>query len=203
MGILIEKLMLGSGDTENLRKLMLRKSFGQFKHHDRVLPSGLVVDDDAHSPFILQIPNFAPQESDVTASRPPQAHLNASFPLMDEGGPDDEDVLQSAPHTSPIFVANTQKRSIRRKPRAQKVLKKSKFGIDYPDIPSKVTKTIANIFASNVWCKRSRLGKGTISAIKEAGDLFLAQLGGDLSMLARHGGRRRVEELDVAVAMMR
>ena len=197
-----KRLTRDSGDTEDLRKLMLRRLLGQVaqREGDTSLQEA---DDDAQSPFVLQIPDFAPRQSDTTARQRLDQSMEQPISLLDEGGIDDEVILQSAPHTSPGVVQLPTKSPIVRKARKPRVLQTSRFGIAYPNIPPRVTKNIANAFARNVTQKKTRLGKETISAIRQAGDQFLAQLGGDLSTFARHAGRMNLEEADVIAAMMR
>ena len=155
------------------------------------------------SPFVLQIPDMAPRYSNEGFSKLGDTIVEHSYEPIIGANIDEEDPLQSRQYSSPILVRKSPQRKIVRKPRKPRQMQHSRFGIAYPAVPTGVTKSVANTFARTLTGQKSKLSKDVINAIKEAGDLFLTQLGGDLSMFARHAGRKVVDDSDVIAAMMR
>ena len=160
---------------------------------------------DAKPPFVLQIPDFAPRQSNGNVERLQDTVLeDTSSPAGADGFyEEEEDPLQSNRPSSLIILQTPPKAPIIREPRKRRSLQHSRFGIVYPAIPARVTKSIANTFARISAKRNTRLGKETLSAINEAGNLFLTQLGGDLTVIARHSGRKNIDETDVVAAMTR
>ena len=207
---------LNSGDTETLRKLMLQRAASR-QARSGTDASVQVADDDSVLPFVLQIPDFAPRQSNAGAELPEDTTMEHNALPIDSGDNGgeiprgihqdfeiyDEDPLQSERYQSPVVIESLPRKSMARKPRKRIPLKHSKFGILYPAIPAGVTKSIANTFARLSSQRKTRLGKETLNAIRDAGDLFLTQLGGDLSTFARHAGRKNIDDTDVMAAMLR
>ena len=138
--------------------------------------------ESAPSPFVLQIPGYAPRESD------------RGIALIDTSA-------ETLPATS--FVYEQPVKIASKRPRRSKSVRLSRHGIPFSNIPSSVTKSMADSFIKICLKRRSKLERNAVDAVKEVGDLFLAQLGDDLGMIARHAGRKSIDETDLITAMTR
>lgn len=138
--------------------------------------------ESAPSPFVLHIPEYAPRESDQGI-----ASIDTS--------------AESLPATS--FVYEQPVKIVSRRPRRRKSVRLSRHGIPFSRIPTSVTKSMAESFIKVCLRRRSKLERDAVDAVREAGDLFLAQLGDDLGMIAGHAGRKSIDESDLITAMTR
>ena len=194
-------LIRGSGDTENLRKILLEQS----KERHRALgdvQQASKISQDATSPFVLQIPDYAPRQSDHGIENM-HTEVEQSSSKVDYRELGEEDPLQSEAFPTAVSLPKSPKRPQHRTSRRRKSIQLSRHGIPFSSIPARVTKSMANAFARSSLKRRSKLGRDALDAVKEAGDLFLMQLGEDLGIFARHGRRRNIDETDVTTAMMR
>lgn len=75
----------------------------------------------------------------------------------------------------------------------------SRYGIEYPSLPTNVIKRLAQRFAG-----KTQLSANTLSAIMQASDWFFEQLGDDLRAYANHAkGRTTINETDMLMLMRR
>ena len=89
------------------------------------------------------------------------------------------------------------------KPRVAKAMKMSRWGIPYPSLPTRLVKGLSSTFADSVGLKKMNISPESLQAIVEASDCFFEQLGEGLGTYAEHGGRRKIDERDVATVMKR
>ena len=89
------------------------------------------------------------------------------------------------------------------KKRKAKVQKLSRHGIPYPSLPVGVVKKLASSLARTAGSSRAKVNKDALSAIMQASDLFLEQLSDDLSVYAKHAGRKTIDESDIITIMKR
>ncbi|KAF2757478.1 hypothetical protein EJ05DRAFT_476728 [Pseudovirgaria hyperparasitica] len=87
--------------------------------------------------------------------------------------------------------------------RCRKEVKVSRYGIEYPSLPSNVVKRVATSFARIHGNSNTKLNKETLAAIVEASDWFFEQVGEDLGTYAVHAGRKTIEDSDVMTLMKR
>ncbi|KAK8239777.1 centromere kinetochore component CENP-T-domain-containing protein [Phyllosticta capitalensis] len=129
-----------------------------------------------------------------------------SIPAPDEELEDDQDGFESdadeagpsrPQQDSPPPAEKTKKRG------RGKDLKVSRFGHEYPSLPSSVVKRLATSFARIHGGPSSKLSKDTLEAISTASDWFFEQAGEDLASYASHAGRKTIEEADVVMLMRR
>lgn len=77
--------------------------------------------------------------------------------------------------------------------------KVSRYGIQYPSLPTSVVKRLAQRFAG-----KTKISPDTLSAIMQASDWFFEQLGDDLGAYANHAkGRTTINESDMLTLMRR
>lgn len=74
----------------------------------------------------------------------------------------------------------------------------SKYGIQYPSLPTSVVKRLAQRFTG-----KSKISPDTLSAIMQASDWFFEQLGDDLQAYAHHANRETINESDMVTLMRR
>ncbi|KAL2166588.1 hypothetical protein VTG60DRAFT_2483 [Thermothelomyces hinnuleus] len=84
----------------------------------------------------------------------------------------------------------------------KKVIKVSKYGIEYPSLPPAVVKRLAQNFARASGAK-GKITADAMKAIMQASDWFFEQLGEDLQAYAKHAGRKTIDESDVLTLMKR
>ncbi|KAH8907929.1 hypothetical protein BR93DRAFT_926953 [Coniochaeta sp. PMI_546] len=80
--------------------------------------------------------------------------------------------------------------------------KVSKYGIQYPSLPSAVVKRLAQTFAKTSGV-RGKISSDTLAAITQASEWFFEQLGDDLQAYAKHAGRKTIDESDILQVMRR
>lgn len=132
--------------------------------------------------------------------------------LEDLGGvlDDDEDDDEGGDETgggglaegvgSDAMVARQETAATRSVGRLKKPGKKiSRYGIQYPSLPTSVVKRLAQRFAG-----KTKISPDTLSAIMQASDWFFEQLGDDLQAYANHAkGRTTINESDMLTLMRR
>ena len=96
-------------------------------------------------------------------------------------------------------VAMAAKR-VQRKKRGVKV---SKYGIEYPSLPSGVVKRLAQTFAQTSGIGKAKISPDTLRSIMQASDWFFEQLGDDLQAYAKHAGRKSIDDSDMLMLMRR
>jgi histone H3/H4 len=84
----------------------------------------------------------------------------------------------------------------------KKPLKRSRFGLEYPSLPSAVIKKLASGF-SRSFGGNGKINKETLVALTDASDWFFEQVSEDLAAYADHARRKRIEEADVITLMKR
>jgi len=86
--------------------------------------------------------------------------------------------------------------------RSKKKVKLSKYGIQYPSLPSGIVKKLATQYARTSGSK-AKINKDTLDAIIQASDWFFEQISDDLEAYASHAGRKTIEESDIITLMKR
>ncbi|KAK8156036.1 centromere kinetochore component CENP-T-domain-containing protein [Phyllosticta citrichinensis] len=113
----------------------------------------------------------------------------------------DSDAAETSPsrlrQASPPVGEQTKKRS------RTKTLPVSRFGHEYPSLPSSVVKRLATSFARVHGGPSAKLSQDTLNAIATASDWYFEQAGEDLASYASHAGRKTIDEADVVMLMKR
>lgn len=87
----------------------------------------------------------------------------------------------------------------RTEPRVKRPGKRiSRYGIQYPPLPTSVVKRLVQRFAG-----KSKISLDTLNAIMQASDWFFEQLGDDLQAYAHHANRETINESDMLTLMRR
>lgn len=108
---------------------------------------------------------------------------------------DDEDIDEEDLSTGTVVVRQPS----RAEPRVKKPGKKvSRYGVEYPSLPTSVVKRLAQRFAG-----KSKISPDTLNAIMQASDWFFEQLGDDLQAYAHHANRETINESDMMTLMRR
>lgn len=162
-------------------------------------------DASAASPWVFEIPELPEiqQESPLRFTATP-ARLSLGPDMSAEdiiqfGTPvQDLDSVEASSHTS--SKANKRLRPQRK---SRRNLRVSRHGIAYPGLPPATVKGIASASARSMGNEKLRLNKQSLEVIMEASDRFFEQLGGDLSAMSHHAGRKTIEGSDVIAIMRR
>ncbi|KAJ8119383.1 hypothetical protein O1611_g10621 [Lasiodiplodia mahajangana] len=110
-----------------------------------------------------------------------------------------ENNISTIEETSQSRVASlAPDRGLKRK----KGKKISRYGIEYPSLPTNVVKRLATTCAKTAGFK-GKMSPDTLNAIMQATDWFFEQLGDDLSAYAKHAGRKTIDESDMITLMRR
>lgn len=116
---------------------------------------------------------------------------------LDLAGGDDESVEVGDYSADPVVARQASKAAARRLGKPGK--KVSKYGIQYPSLPTSVVKRLAQRFAG-----KNKLNSETLATIMQASDWFFEQLGEDLQAYANHAkGRTTINESDMLTLMRR
>ncbi|MCJ1274502.1 hypothetical protein MMC21_002298 [Puttea exsequens] len=181
------------GDTRDLRRLVFGR-LNEGEERKGELQRDQQLQADALSPFVLKIPNVQPRRSSVVEP------TSASLPEYQVDDLDDLQIAENATrlpcHIRPVQVTNSQTK--RPKP-----LKKSLYGIPYPNLPPGIAKRVATVYLRSMGLRRLRLGRETLQAIVEASDQYFAQLSQDLAAFSHHAGRKNIDENDAIAVMKR
>lgn len=86
--------------------------------------------------------------------------------------------------------------------RAPKKMKTSRYGIEYPSVPSAVVKKLASRF-SKVYGGNGKVSHDTLSALTDASDWFFERMSEDVAAFSTHAKRKKIEEADVVTLMKR
>ena len=187
------ELIRRSGDTRDLRRLVFGR-LNEGEERKGELQRDQQLQADALSPFVLKIPNVQPRRSSVVEP------TSASLPEYQVDDLDDLQIAENATrlpcHIRPVQVTNSQTK--RPKP-----LKKSLYGIPYPNLPPGIAKRVATVYLRSMGLRRLRLGRETLQAIVEASDQYFAQLSQDLAAFSHHAGRKNIDENDAIAVMKR
>jgi len=84
---------------------------------------------------------------------------------------------------------------------ATREMRVSKHGTEYPALPAKLVKSVAQNLARQ-HSGNGKIGKDALLALQQASEWFFEQCVEDVAVFADHAGRRTVDEADV-VALMR
>lgn len=103
---------------------------------------------------------------------------------------------------SELEPAVLARRAAMRHVSGDKVVKVSRYGIEYPSLPPAVVRRLAQNFARASGVK-GKITADAMKAIMQASDWFFEQLGEDLQAYARHAGRKTIDESDVLTLMKR
>ncbi|KAI0509245.1 centromere kinetochore component CENP-T-domain-containing protein [Xylaria bambusicola] len=132
-------------------------------------------------------------------------HVNEPMDMPDF---DVEDEVDEAPENNISTVEETttsshtaglvRDRGLKRK----KGKKISRYGIEYPSLPTNVVKRLAMTCAKTAGTK-GKISPDTLDAIMQATEWFFEQLGDDLSAYAKHAGRKTIDESDMITLMRR
>jgi histone H3/H4 len=90
-----------------------------------------------------------------------------------------------------------------RKPRKVRDLKVSRWGIEYPSLPSAMVKKLATTYLRQTGFSNTRITQEALSAIINASDEFFERASTDVAVYAEHARRKRIEEADVVCLMKR
>ena len=144
---------------------------------------------DVDTTFAFDIPSNISSELSTTQSTPSR---RKSTPEV--------------PSPIPDVMLHSLEKHVEAKPAVQRLpkkLKKSRYGIQYPSLPSGVVKTLATSFTQSSSNRRSKISKDTLAAIMQASDWFFEQIGDDLGVYNEHSGRKTLDESDVLTLMKR
>jgi histone H3/H4 len=108
-------------------------------------------------------------------------------------------IPNSNPAPAPVIQLKSKTQP---KLKQKKMLHRSRFGIEYPSLPSAVVKKLASSF-SRSYGGNGKVNHETLSALTEASDWFLEQVSEDLAAYTDHARRKRIEEADVITLMKR
>ncbi|KAI0096393.1 centromere kinetochore component CENP-T-domain-containing protein [Nemania sp. FL0031] len=138
-------------------------------------------DDDDHVNEPMDMPDFDIEEEEEEADGAAENNISTI-----------EDTIQS--RTTGLAL----NRGLKRK----KGKKISRYGIEYPSLPTNVVKRLATTCAKTAGFK-GKISPDTLNAIMQASDWFFEQLGDDLSAYAKHAGRKTIDESDMITLMRR
>lgn len=116
-------------------------------------------------------------------------------PLRDVTIGDDEDIEDADASTETVIIRQASRVESRVKKPGKRI---SRYGIQYPSLPTSVVKRLAQRFAG-----KSKLSPDTLNAIMQASDWFFEQLGDDLQAYAHHANRETINETDMLTLMRR
>ncbi|KAF3765084.1 putative Hhf4 [Cryphonectria parasitica EP155] len=111
----------------------------------------------------------------------------------------DDDVSEAGDRTAEttILARHISSKSTGRVKKPGKKI--SRYGIEYPSLPTSVVKRLAQRFAG-----KAKISSDTLSTIMQASDWFFEQLGDDLRAYANHAkGRTTINESDMLTLMRR
>ena len=177
---------------------------------DSDIRPGMMPADDSEDTFVFTVPprDIPHPKSSVT---PPESPV-AGFIEDDDWKDTDRinaDNLSSHryPDVSIDSLENTLQdidTSAMNEPRSsrKKKIKVSKYGIQYPSLPTGVVKKLAAQYARTSGSK-AKIGKETLEAIIQASDWFFEQTSDDLSVYSEHASRKTIEDSDIITLMKR
>lgn len=87
--------------------------------------------------------------------------------------------------------------------RTKRVVKVSRYGIEYSSLPPGVVKKLATTFLRTSGNSKAKISKDTLDAIMQASDWFFEQISDNLGTYAEHAGRKTIDESDVLILMGR
>ncbi|PVH92831.1 hypothetical protein DM02DRAFT_698324 [Periconia macrospinosa] len=125
-----------------------------------------------------------------------------------EPNPDEDADLQAYREEISAIDRSLQTQSPERTPaqkrigRQRRALNVSRFGLEYPSVPTATVKMLAAGFAKSQGSK-AKISKDTLEALVQTSDFFFEQVGEDLAAYAQHAGRKVIEESDVVALMKR
>ena len=136
-------------------------------------------------------------------------HVNEPIDMPDFDGVEDvEDEADEAPEINLSTIEETTAISsrtaglVRDRGLRKKGKKISRYGIEYPSLPTNVVKRLATTCAKTAGSK-GKISPDTLDAIMQATEWFFEQLGDDLSAYAKHAGRKTIDESDMITLMRR
>lgn len=112
----------------------------------------------------------------------------------------DGDVSMHVPMQSAIRRSGLGRR---RAQRAKKLIKISRYGIEYSSLPSGVVKKLATTFLRTSGNSKAKFSADTLEAIMQASDWFFEQISENLGTYAEHARRKTIDESDVLILMGR
>ncbi|KAI1366634.1 centromere kinetochore component CENP-T-domain-containing protein [Xylaria arbuscula] len=139
-------------------------------------------DDDDHVNEPMDMPDFDDVEDEAEADKAPENSISSI-----------EEITESA-RTAGLVRDKGFKR--------KKGKKISRYGIEYPSLPTNVVKRLATTCAKTAGSK-GKISPDTLDAIMQASEWFFEQLGDDLSAYAKHAGRKTIDESDMITLMRR
>lgn len=133
---------------------------------------------------------------------PPDDGMDVDNEPLDFGRGDDDDEGGSiglGDMTTQSVIARQMPKAVRQGRVIKPGKKISRYGIEYPSLPSNVVKRLAQRFAG-----KTKIGPDTLNAIMQASDWFFEQVGDDLRAYAHHAkGRTTINESDILTLMRR
>ncbi|KAK5635766.1 hypothetical protein RRF57_011478 [Xylaria bambusicola] len=138
-------------------------------------------DDDDHVNEPMDMPDFDVEDDEV-----------------DEAPDNNISTIEETTTTSSRTAGLVRGRGLKRK----KGKKISRYGIEYPSLPTNVVKRLAMTCAKTAGSK-GKISPDTLDAIMQATEWFFEQLGDDLSAYAKHAGRKTIDESDMITLMRR
>jgi histone H3/H4 len=175
---------------------------------------GTVLAEDTENTFVFTVPArdvSDPQRSDDAPESPvaddnenndwEAADLNDAEDSQTSDDPKDmeadvsmlENTLQNIDTSATAIPRFTKK----------KMVKISKYGIQYPSLPAGVVKKLATKYARTAGSSKTKISKDTLDAIIQASDWFFEQVSDDLGAYSKHARRKTIDESDIITLMKR
>ncbi|KAI1120187.1 centromere kinetochore component CENP-T-domain-containing protein [Nemania abortiva] len=134
-------------------------------------------------------------------------HVNEPMDMPDfDIEEEQEDIDDAAENNISTIEETALSRIVKQAPhrglKRTKGKKISRYGIEYPSLPTNVAKRLATTCAKTAGFK-GKISPDTLDAIMQATDWFFEQLGDDLSAYAKHAGRKTIDESDMITLMRR
>lgn len=149
---------------------------------------------------------------DVRAKEPLQNEGDTTFafeiPIHQEDSPgNDPDSTISADESLRLAKAQTSNTHTASKKgthiQLPKIHKASRQGIPYPSLPPGVLKKLVSSLTQSSTSIKTKISNDTLVTIIQASDWFFEQIGDDLSIYAKHAGKKTIDETDAVTLMKR
>ncbi|KAL2065427.1 hypothetical protein VTL71DRAFT_3097 [Oculimacula yallundae] len=213
--------ILDGDNTDTLRGIGLggdRLSLASRRGSD-IRPAAISA-DDTETTFAFDVPAREPSEepifNDAPEDEPEEEELEedpeSEVELEQRIGmdaDDEEESMLAAPEgdlsmvdttmQDPTIISIAQAKMVRKK----KKVKLSKYGIQYPSLPTGVVKKLATTYARTSGNSKAKINKETLDAIMQASDWFFEQVSDSLGAYANHAGRKTIDESDILALMAR
>lgn len=156
-----------------------------------------VRDDQPPLPFGEDPADFGPY-NDLRSSSPEDYTATGPVDMTDLNPQEDADATDEEGADA---SAHVDQRAAR-KP-SKRGLKLSRYGMEYPSLPSAVVKRLAGTCARSSGITKTKISADVLAEIQRASDWFFEQLGDDLAAYAKHAKRKTIDESDMLTLMRR